>query len=613
MRTDVPACQQMLIIRADVCSYQNLLDWARVTGAQLLRLPAFLGWRSASDALTGPRVAIMTPPNGEHVASMWGTWLAGGVAVPLCPSHPDKQLAYVLEDSGASVVFVSRSHAERMQPIARAAGVTMRVILPAGGDLEGDLQQLPATRPRPLDYVSTRAALFVYTSGTTGAPKAAVHTHDSLRAQTAALKEAWDIVPWDRLLHALPLHHIHGAVAALLTAHSAGAAVEMLPRFSPAAVWESLMREEDPVTMFMGVPTMYSYMLQHFATMSPADQQRAQQAAQRLRVTVSGSAPLPVKLQQQWRDLSGQRLLERYGMTETGMLLSNPLYGRRRPGSVGHELPGVEACVEVEAETPLWQRQRQQTHRLKQTHRQPSDGPHIGDSGSGVRRYGDGGSGSGKVVPVESGPVKVLKWRAGRSMHLTRPRNLKLPYRGLGWKSAKKAADADTDETDQGLEDISQGGQLLVRGPGLFRGYWQRPEATAEAFTADGWFRTGDTAMLRGNPPAWTILGRTSVDMIKVGGHKVSALAVENAVGAHPGVKELAVLGLPHEQLGEQVAALVVLADGTLTAEALRDWAKAEIPDYQVPKVIKFVDELPRNAMGKVNKKALRTEYFDVK
>lgn len=236
---------------------------------------------------------------------------------------------------------------------------------------------------------------------------------------------------------------------------------------------------------------------------------------------------------------TGQRLLERYGMTETGMLLSNPLYGRRRPGSVGHELPGVEACVEVEAETPLWQRQRQQTHRLKQTHRQPSDGPHIGDSGSGVRRYGDGGSGSGKVVPVESGPVKVLKWRAGRSMHLTRPRNLKLPYRGLGWKSAKKAADADTDETDQGLEDISQGrrydhehllhvltihiasvpdcpafklgvrqhqlelarwvmsagGQLLVRGPGLFRGYWQRPEATAEAFTADGWFRTGASSL----------------------------------------------------------------------------------------------------------------------
>lgn len=251
---------------------------------------------------------------------------------------------------------------------------------------------------------------------------------------------------------------------------------------------------------------MYAYMLAHYSSQDPAEQELSRRAAERLRLTVSGSAPLPLKLAKQWQELSGGTLLERYGMSETGMLLSNPLHGNRRLGHVGQPLPGV---------------------------------------------------------------------------------------------SVRLAADSP-----------KEGGPLEVHGSNMFREYWQRPEATHAAFTPDGWFKTGDTAAVEGHPTTWRILGRTAIDMIKVGGHKVSALSVENVLGNHSAIREVAVVGLPHDKLGEELVALVSTTDPALTEEALLLWAGSELPSHEVPQRIRITQErLPRNDMGKVMKRNIQLEF----
>ncbi len=438
------------------------------------------------------RVALLVEPGFAWAAVEHGTWRAGGVAVPLALSHPSAELEHVLGDSGAEAVVASPDLASRVEPLCRSRGLRLlstAELLAGKGTPGAALPEIDAGR----------RALIVYTSGTTGRPKGAVWTHRGLAVQMETLVRAWGWVPTDRALHVLPLHHVHGLVNVLGCALAAGATCEMQPRFDAGEVWERLASGE--ITVFMAVPTLYHRLLEHWERQGESERARLSTAAARLRLMVSGSAALPAQVFARWREVTGHALLERYGMTEIGMALSNPLAGERIAGTVGRPLPGVEVRV-------------------------------VDESG---RLLGEG-----------------------------------------------------------------HAGELEVRGPGLFREYWQRPEETARAFR-DGWFRTGDTAVVEGG--IHRILGRSSVDIVKTGGYKVSALEIETALRDHPSISDCAVVGLPDPEWGERVAATVVLSPGAaLDLDALRAWGRDRLAPYKLPSRLLVVDDLPRNAMGKVVK-----------
>ncbi len=435
------------------------------------------------------RVAYMIPSGFQHVAVQWGIWRSGGVAVPLCIVYPVPELDYVIAQSGATIVVAHPDFAPLLRPIAEAR--SLRLII-TSDPLPTEMAPLPALDPH-------RPALILYTSGTTGKPKGVVTTHNMIQAQVTSLIAAWDWVEGDRILHVLPLHHIHGIINVLTCALWAGAECHMLQKFDAAIVWNRIA--DGDLTLFMAVPTIYAKLITAWQAMEADRQQVLSAGCSHLRLMVSGSAALPVQVLDQWQRISGHFLLERYGMTEIGMALSNPLHGPRRPGSVGIPLPGVE--VRLCAET-------------------------------------------GELAPPETP------------------------------------------------------GEIQIKGPGVFLEYWQNPDATAKAFS-EGWFCTGDLAVVEQG--SYRILGRMSVDIIKTGGYKVSALEIEETLRTHPLVQDCAVVGVADPEWGEQVCAAIVLhPDQNLTLPSLRHWAKAQLAVYKVPTRLLIVTELPRNAMGKVTK-----------
>jgi malonyl-CoA/methylmalonyl-CoA synthetase len=285
----------------------------------------------------------------------------------------------------------------------------------------------------------------------------------------------------------------------------------MLPKFDAANVWESFVTKE--FTLFMAVPTIYRSLITYWNEATEQDQQKMSAACQRFRLMVSGSAALPVSILDEWRKISGHILLERYGMTEIGMALSNPLHGERKPGYVGTPLGGVQVKL-------------------------------VGDDGN-------------EIPP-----------RAGTP------------------------------------------GEIYVRGSDVFLEYWRQPKTTEESF-ADGWFKTGDVAVQDEMDGYYKILGRRSIDIIKTGGYKVSALEIEEILRTHPAVKECAVVGVEDEYWGERVcAALVLHVNKQVSARELSEWAKLRIAGYKVPKQIQIVKELPRNSMGKVIKPGLKNLFI---
>ena len=455
--------------------------------ADAARVAAFL--LSDRTDLEGSRVALMAAPGRRYATALLGIWMAGGVAVPLCTVHPTPELRHVLRDSGAEQVLADKAHAAR----AGAAAPQLQI-----------LEAIASTPARPVPALApTRRALMLYTSGTTSRPKGVVATHANIQAMILPLIAAWGWRNQDRILHTLPLHHTHGLVNALLCCLWAGATCEMLPAFDASEVWQRFGH----MTLFMGVPTMYHRLLSRWREAPPARREAWAAAAAGMRLMVSGSAALPRSLFDEWERVTGQRLLERYGMTEIGMALSNPLQGERRSGTVGQPLPGMA-----------------------------------------VRLVGDGG----ETVCEEGIP-----------------------------------------------------GELHVKGPAVFQEYWGQPAATRAAFRR-GWFRTGDMAVVEDG--YYRILGRASVDIIKTGGYKVSALEVEEVLLRHSDVDACAVVGIPDPEWGERVCAALVLKSGcTLTAPVLRAWAKARLAGYKVPTRTTFVDALPRNVMGKVLKPVLRS------
>ena len=313
-------------------------DRGSVTCGQLLAAAdriasALLAGRSS---LEEERVALLAAPGVPFVAALLGAWRAGGVAAPLALSHPPAEHAHVLSDAGVTLAVVDRGNAGRLASLAAEHGV--RLLVAEDAIAGGAPPKAPGADPD-----EDGPALVLYTSGTTGKPKGAVHTHGSLAAQVASLSEAWEWSAGDAIPNVLPLHHTHGLVNVTLSALASGARVEMLAGFDAEACWARLV--EGGLTLFMAVPTVYSKLAAAWEASDAATRSLRSESCRRLRLMVSGSAALPVPLFERWEAISGHRLLERYGMTETGMALSNPLRGDRVPGTVGSPLPGVEVAL----------------------------------------------------------------------------------------------------------------------------------------------------------------------------------------------------------------------------------------------------------------------------
>jgi malonyl-CoA/methylmalonyl-CoA synthetase len=496
-------------------TYGDLVAATALAAARLgtsMTLPPPHGPDPAVEPDAPPRVALLAPPGWDFVTAQWAIWAAGGMVVPLATSHPTPELEYVLDDALPSAVVVHPTMLDRVRELADTRRLplwTTEALLSRAPGEDEDSESAAAPDPG-----SSGEALMLYTSGTTGRPKGVVHTHESLRAQMESLSGAWGWTPDDHILLALPLHHVHGLVNVLGTALWNGARVTILPSFDVLEVWEELASGD--YSLFMGVPTQYSLLLRAWDQAQVLTRDRWTDGSRSCRLMVSGSAALPVSVLGRWEEITHLRLLERYGMTEIGMALSNPLHGDRIPGHVGFPLPGVE-----------------------------------------IRLLDDEGS---------------ANWAEG---------------------------------------------EIQVRGPTAFHRYWRRPDATAEALVAadDGgppWFATGDLAE-RGDRDAFRILGRSNSDILKTGGYKISALEIEEILRTHPLIQDIAVVGLPDERWGETVAAAVSLdrdhahrlgvmrSDGVSLA-GLQEWAKQRMAPYKVPRDLRIVDDLPRNALGKVQK-----------
>uniref|UniRef100_A0A7N6BS65 Acyl-CoA synthetase family member 3 n=1 Tax=Anabas testudineus TaxID=64144 RepID=A0A7N6BS65_ANATE len=479
-------------------------------------------------SLEGKRISFLCGNDASYTVAQWAVWMSGGTAVPLYRKHPQLELEYVISDSQSSLLVAGHSYANTLEPLAQRLGLPYLALPPTSNldTLDGDDTQ---AKESPITDWADRPAMIIYTSGTTGRPKGVVHTHSSLQAMVQCLVSEWAWSRDDVILHTLPLHHVHGIVNKLLCPLWVGATCIMLPEFQPQKVWDMLLSSQAPlVNVFMAVPTIYSKLIQyydqHFTQPHVKDFVKAV-CKERIRLMVSGSAALPLPTLQRWEEITGHTLLERYGMTEIGMALSNPLNGRRIPGAVGLPLPRMEVQIVMNNTT--------NTTVVESNHRQTQVRP--------------------------------------------------------------------------GLE--GKEGELLVRGPSVFKEYWNKPQETREAFTDDGWFKTGDTAVYK-NGVYW-ILGRTSVDIIKSGGYKISALEVERHLLAHPDIIDVAVIGAPDAIWGQKVTAVVQLKKGaSMNLPELKIWARKHMASYTIPTGLVLVEEIPKNQMGKVNKKALLRHFF---
>ena len=449
------------------------------------------------DDLREQRVAMFLPPSTDYVIAQWAIWLAGGIAVPLCIDHPVEALKYALADSQCSMLIA------RMED---------RLFL--GGFIDTDHVSLIHMEEAPQrkssfqlsDIALERKAMILYTSGTTNLPKGVVHTHSSLSSQIEVLVNAWHWEKSDHILNVLPLHHVHGIINVMSCALWSGGICQFLPRFDADKVWNHFA--DGKINIFMAVPTIYYKLIAAYANASSAQKTTWSDAARQFRLMVSGSAALPVSVLKKWKEITGQVLLERYGMTEIGMGLSNPYEGERRPGHVGHPLPGV----------------------------------------------------------------------------------------------AIRTVDEQYNEIQS-----SSAGELLIKGPSLFQEYWNNPEATQKAFTVDGWFKTGDVGIVENG--YYRLLGRTSVDIIKSGGYKISALEIEEVVRRHDGVTDCAVVGLESEEWGQVIACALISDQTQLDFDDMKEWLTKYLPKYKVPRQFKIVEELPKNTIGKVTKKDVITLF----
>jgi len=468
-------------------TYQQLLDHSAYFAVELL---------NGQTDLYEERVAFMVDPGFDYVKVQWGIWRAGGIAVPLCLTHPLPSLQYVLEDTEASIIVVSPAYESLLKEYAINSNIRFIVL---GEEQSQQHVALPEVNV-------SRAALILYTSGTTNKPKGVVLTHANLEAQMENLVQAWEWTHNDHTLCVLPLHHVHGIVNVVGCSLFAGATCQFIPSFSAEKIFALFL--EAKINVFMAVPTIYYKLITYWIGLSEKEQRVLYDAMKQFRLMVCGSAALPVSTMEKWETISGHILLERYGMTEIGMALSNPYRGKRRAGHVGLPLPNVE--------------------------------------------------------------VRLV---------------------------------------DEQFQDVAPGeqGEILVRGNNVFREYWRKPEDTRKEFTDDGWFKTGDVAVM--DDGYYRIVGRSSVDIIKSGGYKISALEIEEVLREHAMIKDCAVAGIPDDEWGELVVAAVEAVEG-FDPSAVNLWIRERMPAYKTPKRYLVVEGLPRNAMGKVVKNDVKKLFI---
>ena len=433
----------------------------------------------------GDRVALHLPNSPELVVALLGNHLLGVVTVPVISAATMTELEYVAGRAEISGLVGSDPFPGRVGMQLLKEEFWEAVQEQQGGFPESDDPEAPA--------------LLCFTSGTTARPKGVLLTHRNIRSNLRDLIQVWQWTREDRLLLTLPLFHVHGLVVALHGWAMTGCRAILTRKFDPTHVLDLLTH--GGCTLFMGVPTMYHRMVSAF--------DRRVHSFDTLRLAISGSAPMSVELHRKCREMTGQTILERYGMTETIMNTSNPFHGRL-PGSVGLPLPSVQ--------------------------------------------------------------LRLI------------------------------------DDRMRDIREERQIGEVCVRGPNVFGGYWKDPEATSKAFLGD-WLRTGD-AGYRDENGYYHLAGRLSVDLIKSGGYRIGSREVEDVLERHPGVREVAVVGLPDPDLGEKVAAFVV-TDGTAGEEDLAAHCRSALALFKCPRVFLVVDSLPRNAMGKVTKSVLKTTRLD--
>jgi len=446
----------------------------------------------------GERVALFLGNHPDLLAAYVGRHLAGGVVVPVNTQYRRGELRHIFGDAGVRLCLTDEERKPELER-TREDLPELDAVIETGPELEDFLgagATLRSEMPRGEDL-----AVIAYTSGTTGRSKGAMLLHSNLIANAQAVCTAWHWTAEDMLLLALPLFHTHGLMVGAHGTFLTGAGAELHRKFDAAAAYDALL--DGRVTMFFGVPTMYTRLLR--------EARASDERPRPIRLYVSGSAPLSHQAFDEFEGLFGQRILERYGMTETIMNLTNPYEGERRPGTVGRPFPGQEArVVDVETREPL--------------------------------------------------------------------------------------ADGEI-------------GEIEVRGPHVFPGYWRRPDATAESFDEEGWFATGDLGSV-GEDGYFTISGRAK-ELIISGGYNVYPREVEEAIEGCPGVSEVAVVGLPDPEFGERVVAAVVREDPGLTAEKVTSFCREDLASYKKPRQVVFVDELPRNALGKVLKHRVREGLSD--
>ncbi|PWC33059.1 malonyl-CoA synthase [Azospirillum sp. TSO35-2] len=474
-------------------SYRDLRD---ISG-RYARLLADLG------VVKGDRVAVQVEKSAEAVFLYLACLRAGAAYLPLNTAYTRAEVGYFLTDAAPRVFVCTPSSAGTLADTAADAGVGTLLTLDSHG--EGTLPDRAAGLDPAFDTVACGPddlAAILYTSGTTGRSKGAMMSHRNLSSNAATLHRLWGFRPDDVLLHVLPIFHTHGLFVATNCVLMNGGSMLFLPKFDPDAVFRLLPR----ATVMMGVPTFYTRLL--------SDQRLTRAVTAHMRLFISGSAPLLADTHREFQARTGQAILERYGMTETGMLTSNPLEGDRIPGTVGFPLPDVSVRVADEK--------------------------------------------TGR--PVADGEVGVLE----------------------------------------------------VKGPNVFSGYWRMAEKTAQEFRADGFFITGDIGRIDARGYVH-IIGRAK-DLVISGGFNVYPKEVETVIDAIDGVVESAVIGVPHRDFGEAVVAVVLRrpdADGVDEAAVIRA-CKEQLANFKVPKAVVFADELPRNAMGKVQKNLLRDANKDL-
>jgi malonyl-CoA/methylmalonyl-CoA synthetase len=330
-----------------------------------------------------------------------------------------------------------------------------------------------------------------------------VTTHNNIQAQITTLVTSWEWHKTDQVLNVLPLHHVHGIINMLGCALWSGACCKFLPKFNAKEIFDRFCENE--VNVFMAVPTIYFKLITHYDQLPAMEQEQISNSLKKFRLMVSGSAALPVSVLEKWQKISGHTLLERYGMTEMGMAISNPYHGERKPGYIGQALPGVSI----------------------------------------------------------------------------------------------RLAEENNTEVTQG-----QPGEIQIKGDNVFKEYWNKAVETVNTFTADGWFKSGDIAVFEAG--SYKILGRNSIDIIKSGGYKISALEIEEVLRTHPDIKDCGVVGVPDEEWGEIIGASLILESSEIDIIQLQEWIKEKLPSYKTPKKYIIQTELPRNVMGKVTKNEIK-------